>query len=329
MKAVVVTKYGPPEVLQVREVPIPVPGEGQVLVKVRASSINALDYRRFEMSPAVGGIVDGLMFKSAGKVLGADIAGKVEAVGAGVRELQPGDDVFGLAAGSEGGFAEYAQAEASAVVRKPATVSFEAAGATTVAALTALQGLRDHGRIKEGQRVLIYGASGGVGTFAVQIAKAFGAEVTAVCSTRNVEMVRSIGADHVVDYKVERFKAAGGGYDLIFAVNGYQGILTYRGALAAHGTYMMAGGSMPQIMQGMLVGPLLSRFGDREMGFMGIPNTNPEDLVLLARLLESAKVKPVVETTYPLERTAEAMRYVVDEHARGKVVITVGEATTS
>ncbi len=324
MKAIVVTRYGPPDVLQLRELPKPEPGQGQALVKVRAASVNALDYRRFEMSPVYGPLLDRLIFKSPGKVLGADIAGTIEAVGAGVNELQPGDEVFGISAGSEGGFAEYACAAASELVRKPTDVSFEAAAATTVAGLTALQGLRDHGRIQAGQKVLIYGASGGVGTFAVQIAKSFGAEVTAVCRTRNVEMARSIGADYVIDYTKERFNAGRRRFDLIFAVNGYQGILAYRGALAPHGIYMMAGGSMPQIIQGILMGPLLSRFGDHEMGFMGLPKSNPEDLLLLAKLLETGKVRPVVERTYHLDKTADAIRYVVEEHARGKVVITMG-----
>ncbi len=324
MKAVVVTKYGPPDVLQLRELPKPEPGEGQALVKVRAASVNALDYRRFEMSAPYGRLIDALLFKSPGKVLGADIAGTVEAMGAGVRSLQPGDEVFGISAGSEGGFAEYACAAAAELVRKPEDVSFEAAGATPVAGLTALQGLRDHARIQVGQKVLIYGASGGVGTFAVQIAKSFGTEVTAVCSTRNVEMVQSIGADRVTDYTKERFNAEGRRFDLIFAVNGYQGILAYRGALNPHGIYMMAGGSMPQIIQGMLIGPLLSRFGERKMGFMGLPKSNPEDLLTLAKLLETGKVKPVVERTYALEETAEAIRYVVEEHARGKIVVTMG-----
>ncbi len=323
MKAVVYTRYGPPEVLQLRDLPKPEPGQGQVLVKVRAASVNALDYRRFEMSPAVGRLIDRLVFKSPGKVLGADVAGTVETLGAGVTNLQPGDAVFGIAAGSEGGFAEYACAAAGELVRKPVSVSFEAAAATPVGGLTALQGLRDHGHIQSGQKVMIYGASGGVGTFAVQIAKSFGAEVTAVCSTRNVDMVRSIGADHVIDYKRERFNAGGDRFDLIFAVNGYQGILAYRRALAPDGTYMMAGGSMPQIIQGLLLAPLLSKFGDRKLGFMGLPKTNPEDLLLLADLLETGKVKPVVERTYPLARTAEAFRYVVEEHARGKVIVTM------
>src|SRR5438105_382867 len=220
MKAIVYTKYAPPDVRQLREVAKPVPKDNQVLVKVQAASANALDFRRFPSTSMVGRFMDGVLLKAINTVLGVDIAGRVEAVGATVKQFQPGDEVFGVSAGSVGGFAEYACATENTLALKPANLSFEAAAAVPVAALTALQGLRDKGQIQLGQKVLINGASGGVGTFAVQIAKSFGAEVTAVCSTRNLDMARSIGADHVIDYTKENFSRNGRRYDLIVAVNG-------------------------------------------------------------------------------------------------------------
>ncbi len=324
MKAIVYTRYGPPEVLELRQVAKPQPAEGQVLVKIQAASANALDYRRFEMTSAFGRLMDAALFKSTGKVLGADIAGTVEAMGANVTQFQPGDEVFGLSVGSVGGFAEYACAAETRLVRKPANVSFEAAAATPIAALTALQGLRNTGRIAAGQQVLVYGASGGVGTFAVQIAKAVGAEVTAACRTRNLDMVRSIGADHVIDSTREDFARGPRRFDLIAAVNGYRSILTYRRALKPGGMYVLLGGSMPQIFQSMLLGPLISKLGDRKMTFMGITEANLQDLLYLAELLEAGKIVPIIDRCYPLGETAQAIRYLVDEHARGKVVITIG-----
>ncbi len=324
MKAIVCTRYGPPDVLELKDVPRPEPTAEQVLVKVRAASANALDYRRFEMSPPVGRLLDAALFKSTGKVLGADIAGSIEAVGEDAREFHPGDEVFGVSAGSVGGFAEYVCAPERHLVRKPAGISFEAAAAVPIAALTALQGLRDGGRIQRGQEVLIYGASGGVGTFAVQLAKSFGAHVTAACSTRNLEMVRSIGADAVMDYTREDFTRDQQRFDIIAAVNGYRWILDYHRALKPGGTYVLIGGSMAQIFQAMLLGPLVSRLGNRQMGFMGITQVSKTDLQKLAELLEDGAITPVVEKCYALSETAAAIRYIVEEHARGKVIITVG-----
>ncbi|HLY26177.1 MAG TPA: NAD(P)-dependent alcohol dehydrogenase, partial [Aggregatilineales bacterium] len=220
MKAIVYTKYGPPDVLQVREVDKPSPRDNEVLVRVEAASVNALDYRRFEMQSSMGHFMDSVLLKVIGKTLGADIAGRVEAVGIGVKQFKPGDEVFGQSKGAAGAFAEYACAGENELALKPANVSFEAAAATPVAALTALQALRDKGRIQSGQQVLINGASGGVGTFAVQLAKSLGAEVTAVCSTRNLDMARKIGADHVIDYTKDDFTKNAQRYDLIAAVNG-------------------------------------------------------------------------------------------------------------
>jgi NADPH:quinone reductase-like Zn-dependent oxidoreductase len=323
MKAMVYTQYGPPEVLQLKEVPKPEPRDDQVLVKVQAASINALDYRRFEKLSSMGRIMEKVLFKSTNKVLGADIAGRVEAVGANVRQFQPGDEVFGVATGSIGGFAEYACASEDRLALKPSNLSFEAAAAVPVAALTALQGLRDEGQIQAGQKVLINGASGGVGTFAVQIAKAFETEVTAVCSTRNLDMARSSGADHVIDYTKEDFTPNGQRYDLIFAVNGYHPLSAYRRALSPLGRYVCAGGALSQIFQAMLLGPLMSVTGGKKMGFMWITKPNQQDLLHLGQLLETGKIVPVLEQCYPLGEVTAAMQYLATGHARGKVVVQI------
>jgi NADPH:quinone reductase-like Zn-dependent oxidoreductase len=301
MEAIVWTQYGPPEVLQFKEVAKPAPKDNEVLVKVHAASVNTLD-----------------------------LVGRVEAVGSSVTQFQPGDEVFGRGLGA---FAEYACAREDTLVLKPANSSFEEAAAAPVAALTALQGLRDKGKIQPGQQVLIQGATGGVGTFAVQIAKAFGAEVTAVCRTRNVDMVHSIGADHVIDYTQEDFTRNGQRYDLILAVNGYHPLFAYRRALRPTGVYVMIGASKTRIyqalLQALLVGPVISRTGRQKMGFMGIAKINQQDLVFVKELLEAGKVVPVIERSYPLGETAEALRYLEEGHARGKVVITVDQDDNS
>ncbi len=323
MKGIVYTKYGPPEVLQLQEVEKPTPKDNEVLVKVQAASVNALDFRRFESESMLGRLMDDVLIKAINKVLGADIAGRVESVGAAVKQFQVGDEVYGVAVGSVGGFAEYACATENQLALKPASLSFEATAAVPVAALTALQGLRDKGHIQSGQKVLINGASGGVGTFAVQIAKSFGAEVTAVCSTRNLDMARQIGADHVIDYTQVNFSRNGHRYDLIIAVNGNHSILDYRRALNPGGIYVALGGSIAQVFQALLLGPAILKFGSKKMGFMGIAKINQKDLVFMGELLETGKILPVIDRCYPLSETAEAIRYLVKEHARGKVVITV------
>jgi NADPH:quinone reductase-like Zn-dependent oxidoreductase len=279
-----------------------------------------MDYRRFERLSAMGRFMDERLTKAVNTILGADVAGTVEAVGSSVTELKPGDEVFGVAPGA---FAEYACNGASKFALKPVRISFEQAAAVPVAAFTALQGLRDKGKIQSGQKVAISGASGGVGTFAVQIAKSFGTEVTAVCSTRNLEMARSIGADHVIDYKREDFTKNGQRYDLILAVNGYHPILDYRKALKPGGICVVTGGTLRQALQAMLFGPLVSRIGGRKIGFQGIATTPKQDLLTLRDLLETRKIVPVIDRRYPLSDVSEAFRYLVDEHARGKVVITV------
>jgi len=319
MKAIVYTKYGPPDVLQLKEVEKPSPQDNEVLVKVLAASVNAMDWRPFTMPLIFVRMMRGGLLEPKDTSLGADIAGRVEAVGPAVKQFQPGDAVFGV---SKGAFAEYACAAENELALKPANLSFEAAAAVPVAAFTALQGLRDKGKIQPGQKVLINGAGGGVGTFAVQIAKSFGAEVTAVCSTRNLDMARSIGADHVIDYTQEDFTKNEQRYDLIIAANGYHPILDYRRALSPNGIYVVIGGSMTQIFQGMLLGPLLSWTGSKKMGSM-MTHSNQKDLVFLKELLEAGKVVPVIDRFYPLSKVAEAIRYLEEGHARGKVVITV------
>lgn len=328
MKAIVYTKFGPPEVLQLREVAKPVLKDNQVLVKVQAASANALDYRRFTSQlqgtniPVSVRLMDGVFLKAINTILGADIAGRVEAIGAAVKRFQPGDEVFGVAAGSVGGFAEYACANENELALKPANLSFEQAAAVPVAAITALQALRHKGHLQPGQKMLINGASGGVGTFAVQIAKTFGAEVTAVCSTQNLNTARSIGADHLIDYTQEDFTKNGPCYDMIVAVNGYHSLQDYRRALNPGGIYVLVGGSMAQIFQGLVLGPLVSKLGDKKMGMMGIAKVNQKDLVFMRELLEAGKVIPVMDKCYPLSEVAQAIRYLAQGHAQGKVVIT-------
>jgi NADPH:quinone reductase-like Zn-dependent oxidoreductase len=324
MKAIVYTQYGSPDVLQLKEVVKPEPKEDQVLVKIHAASANALDYRRFEKISTIGKLMEERMVKSVGKVFGADIAGVVESVGANVKQFKPGDEVFGVAVGLSGGFAEYASANENHLTLKPANLSFEAAAAVPVAAMTAIQGLRDKGQIRAGQKVLIIGASGGVGTFAVQIAKSFGTEVTAVCSSRNVDIARSIGADHVVDYIKEDFTKNGKCYDLIFAVNGNHPLSAYQHALNPQGIYVCAGGTLSQIFQAMLLGPSMSRKNGKKMGFMGITKYNQKDLVHIKKLLESGKIVPVIEKHYPLSEASTAMRYLAQGHAKAKIVFQIG-----
>jgi len=320
MKAIVYTQYGPPDVLQLKEVEKPTPNENQVLIKVHAASVNAVDYRVMRAEPILLRPMIGGLLKPKNPRLGSDLAGRVEAVGENVKQFRPGDEVFGC---RNGAFAEYVCAREGALALKPDNISFEEAAAVPVAALTALQGIRDAGGIRPGQKVLIQGASGGVGTFAVQLAKSFGAEVTAVCSTRNLDMARSIGADHVIDYTQENFTRNQQRYDLIFAINGYHSLFDYQRALGPQGIYVCAGGTLPQFFQAMLLGSLMSRNGGKKMGSMGIAKVNQEDLVFLGELLKAGKIVPVIDRSYPLSKITEAFRYVEDTHAKGKVVITV------
>lgn len=319
MKAITYTEYGPPEVLHLTEVARPTPKDDEVLIRIHAASVNALDWRLMRGKPFFTRLMTGGLLTPTQKILGADIAGRVEAIGSRVTQFHPGEDVFG---GKLGGFAEYVCAIEDRLAPKPANLSFEEAAAVPVAGITALQGLRDHGRIRRGQKVLVDGASGGVGTFSVQIAKSFGAEVTAVCSSRNADQARSIGADHVLDYTREDFTRSGQRYDLILAANAHRSIFDYRRALTPDGIFVMAGGGWAQMLQAMLIGPLLSRIGRRKMCFF-MARMNQKDLECLKDLLESRKIVSVVDRRYPLRDVAEAVRYLEEGHARGKVVITM------
>lgn len=321
MKAMVCTHYGPPEYLTLEDVPKPAPGDDEVLVKVHASAVTFSNLALVTGKPFVARLAGLGLLKPKNRIPGSDIAGRVESVGRNVKKFVPGDEVFGDISGcGRGGLAGYVCAPEHALAKKPANLSFAQAAAVPEAALVALQALRDHGQVKSGQKVVIAGASGGIGTFAVQIAKYFGADVTGVCSAGNADMVRSLGADHVIDYTKEDFTKNGQQYDLILATAGYRSLFDYRRALAPGGTYVATGGAMAQIFQGILLGPFLST-GGKKMGSMLVePN---RDLDLLRELIEDGHVKPVIDRCYPLSKTAEAFRYYGEGHARGKVVITV------
>jgi len=266
MKAIVCTKYGSPDVLQLQEVAKPAPQDDEVLIKIYAASVNARDWRFMRAKPFFIRLMPGGFLQPKNKILGADVAGRIESIGNNIKQFKSGDEVFGYLPSTtgRGTFAEYVCANENAIALKPVNLSFEQAAAVPLAAMTALQGLRDNGNIQPGQKVLINGASGGVGSFAVQIAKAFGAEVIAVCSTRNLEMVCSIGADHVIDYTKEDFTQNGQKYDLILAVNGYHPISDYLRALSPDGIYVVAGGSMLQLFQAALQGRRTSKTGGQK-----------------------------------------------------------------
>jgi NADPH:quinone reductase-like Zn-dependent oxidoreductase len=320
MKAIVRETYGPPDVLDLEEVPLPTLRDGDVLVRVHAASANAGDWHLLRGTPLPFRLVAGLR-RPKFKIIGTDVAGHVEAVGRNVTQFRPGDEVFGeLSRCGFGAYAEFAAAPEKALALKPANLSFEEAATIPTAGCTALQGLRK-GRIQRGQRVLINGASGGVGTFAVQIAKTFGTEVTAVCSTRNVDMMRSIGADHVLDYSKDELAALGQRYDLILAANGNRSIWDYKRALSAHGSYVMSGGSSRQLAEALLFGPLLS-MGRQKFGNL-LVKPNQADLMVLKELCETGKVRPVIDRRFQLSEVPAAVRYVEDGHARGKVAITL------
>lgn len=323
MKAIVYTQYGPPEVLHLKEVPTPTPKGNQVLIKVHASSINAAELYIVKGSPFLVRLMAGGLFKPSKTIPGADVAGVVEAVGREVTRFKPGDEVFGdLNEDGWGAFAEYVCAREDALVTKPNNVSFESAAAVPLAGVTALQALRDTGKLQAGQKVLINGASGGVGTFAVQIAKAFGAEVTGTCSTSKVEMVRSIGADHVIDYKHTDITQQAHRYDLILDNAVYRSFRDYQPLLTPTGIYMVVGGSTSRLFQTMFQGPFASkRNGQKFTTMMAKPGA--ADLTILKDMIEAGAVTPVVDRCFPLQETVSALRYFQGGNTRGKVVISV------
>jgi NADPH:quinone reductase-like Zn-dependent oxidoreductase len=324
MKAIVYHDYGPPDVLQLADIPKPLPNDHQVLIKVRAAAANPLDWHYLRGTPYLIRIVESGWFKPVDPLLGADVAGQVVAVGKRVTHFKPGDAVFGTGGGA---FAEYVLASEEKVVLKPAGITFEQAAAVPIAALTALQGLRDNGHIQPGQKVLINGSSGGVGTFAVQLAKFFGAHVTAVCSTRNVDLVQSLGADRVIDYSKENFTADSQRYDLILDNVGNHSLLAFRRVLNPEGIYIGIGGGAPG--DAGLLGPmwrpirsmLLAPFVSQELGTF-VASVNRKDLTFLKELLETGQLAPVIDRTYSLSETAAAIRYLEQGRARGKIVIT-------
>ncbi len=321
MKAFIYCDYGSPDVLKFVDIEKPVPGDSQVLIRVRAASVNPLDWHFMQGEPYIARMVMGLR-KPADIRLGVDFSGVVEGVGRSVTQLKPGDAVFG---GRTGAFAEYMTVRADQLVRKPDNMTFEQAAAVPVAAITALQGLRDAGRVQAGQHVLINGASGGVGTFAVQIAKSFGAHVTGVCSTRNVDMVRSIGADEVIDYTKDDFTKSGQHYDLILDMVGNHSLRDLRRVLQPRGAVIMIGASsgkwiapLPRVLNALVY----TRFVPQTMRFF-LSNLNVKDLNILGDLMATGKLTPVIDRTWPLSELPEAIRYQEAGHARGKVVITM------
>ena len=325
MQAIVYEEYGPPDVLQLREVEKPTPKEDEVLVSVHAAAVNYGDWALLRGKPFLVRLMIGGLSKPKSTILGADIAGRVEAVGGRVTQFQPGDEVFGdNSASGFGGFAEYLTAPESELALKPSNISFAQAAAVPMSGVVALQGLRDKGGIQSGQKVLIVGASGGNGTFAVQIAKSFGAQVTGVCSTRNLEMVCSIGADHVIDYTREDFAQGMERYDLILGAGGYRSIFDYRRALEPKGTYVMVGGGMAQVYEAMLLGPFVSLIGSQRLVNLSA-TSDQNDLAFVGKLIEAGKVVPVIDREYPLNDVPEALRYYGEGHSRGKVVIRVAQ----
>jgi NADPH:quinone reductase-like Zn-dependent oxidoreductase len=316
MKAMVYHRYGSPDVLELQEIQKPVVNDDQVLVRVHAASVNWLDWHFLTGTPFLARLMAGLL-KPKNKVLGIDVAGRVEAVGANVKQFQPGDEVFGSS--SHGCFAEYVSVSEAEVVTKPANMSFEEVAAVPGAATPALQGLRDHGQIQPGQKVLINGASGGVGTFAVQLAKSFGAEVTGVCSTRNTGLVHSIGADQVVDYTQEDFTQTGERYDLVFDVVTKRTFSDCKRALKPQGIYITTAFSPLLVLAGLWY----SVIGNQKMVPLPPKPPSKADLVCMRRLLEAGQVTPVIDRHYSLRELPDTLRYLKEGHTRGKIVITV------
>ena len=323
MKAIVCTEYGSPDVLQFKEVARPIPKEDEVLVRVHAASLNAADFEmlRGDWSARFGGPLRPMY-----KILGSDLAGRVESVGRNVKQFQPGDDVWGDLSFPYGFgcFAEYVSVSEKALALKPASMTFEEAATYPQAGIIALQSLRDKGQIQPGQKVLINGAGGGMGSFAVQIAKLYGAEVTGVDSSNKFDMLRSIGADHVIDYTQEDYTKSGQRYDVILDVVAHRSVFDYRRALSPEGIFIIVGGSLGTFLQVVVVGALISRTGSKKLGINAYEPNNREDLAVLEELFGAGKVVPVIDRRYPLGEVPEALRYLEGGRALGKVVITMG-----
>jgi NADPH:quinone reductase-like Zn-dependent oxidoreductase len=326
MKAIVCTEYGSPDVLQLKEVPKPTPKDDEALVKVHATSLNAADFEtlRGDWSARFGGPVRPMY-----KILGSDLAGRVERVGRNVKKFQPGDDVWGDLSFpyGYGTFAEYVSVSEEALAHKPASMTFEEASTYPQAAIIPLQTLREKARIQPSHKVLINGAGGGMGTFGVQIAKLYGAEVTGVDSSRKLDMLRSIGADHVIDYAQEDYTKSGQRYDLILDVVAHRSVFDYRRALSPDGKFIIVGGSLGTFLQVVILGALISRMGSKNLGINAYDANNREDLAALAELFEAGKVVPVIDRRYPLHEVPEALRYLEEGRALGKVVITMEQSS--
>lgn len=322
MKAVIYKKYGPPDVLKLKEIERPVPKDNEVLIKIHAAGINSWDWEMLTGKPVEYRFFSGILKPEKTNILGCDVAGRIEAVGKNISRFHPGDEVFGdLSQGSWGGFAEYVCASEKELTFKPAGMTFEEAAATPQAGLLALQGLSVKKAIGPGQKILINGAGGGVGTFAIQIAKSFGAEVTGVDHTAKLDMIRSLGADHVLDYTQENFTRSGKQYDLILDAKTDRSIFDYRRTLNPNGTYVTVGGQSIRILQLISLGGFISRIGNKKPTIlMHKPN---KGLDIILKLFESGKIKPVIDRCFPLSQTAEAFRYFGSGYFKGKVVITV------
>jgi NADPH:quinone reductase-like Zn-dependent oxidoreductase len=320
MKAIVYTKYGSPEVLQLKEVAKPTPKDDEVLIKVQAVSVNRSDWEGLSGKPLYARL--GGLLKPRHHILGSDIAGRVEMAGRHIRRFRPGDEVFGDILPRLGGFAEYVCARESALAPKPASMTFEEAAAIPQAAVIALQGTRDKGKIQPGQKVLITGAGGGAGTFAVQLAKLYGAEVTGVDNTGKLDFMRSLGADHVIDYTREDFTKNGKQYDLILDIVAHRSVFAYKRALRSRGSYFLTGGSVTTIFQVLLLGPWIRGTTGKKMRILAV-QPNLKDLVYVTELYEAGKVVPVIDRRYPLSEIPEALRYLGEGRTKGKVVITV------
>ena len=320
MKAIVYTRYGPPEVLQLKEVAKPTPKDDEVLIRVQAVSVNRSDWEGLRGKPLYARI--GGLLRPRHLILGSDIAGRVEMAGRNVRRLQPGDEVFGDILGRLGGFAEYVCAPENRLALKPAGMTFEEAAAIPQSAVIALQGIRDKGQLQPGQKVLINGAGGGAGAIAVQLAKLYGAEVTGVDNTGKQDFIRSLGADHVIDYTQEDFTKNGEQYDLILDIVAHRSVFAYKRALRSNGSYFLAGGSVATMLQILLLGPWISMIESKKIRILAV-KPRLEDMVYVTELYEAGKVTPVIDKTYSLIEVPEAIGYVGEGQVQGKVVITV------
>lgn len=326
MKAIVCEKFGAPsDVLKLTELEKPVPEENEVLVKVRGAAVNYSTTSSITGNPFIIRLMGIGFFKPKFRIPGAEMAGQVEIIGKNVKQFKPGDEVYGdLSRCGRGGFAEYVCVPEEFIAAKPVNISFEEAASVTEAAVVALQCLRDHGKVQPGYKVVIVGASGGIGTFAVQIAKAFGAEVTGICGPGNRDLVLSIGADHVIDYTKDDFTRTGQRYDLIVAVKGSYSVFDYNRALNPEGTAVGAGGSMSQVFGMLLLGPVITMMKSKKICGM-INNINQKDLYVLKELIEAGKITPVIDKRFSFNDVGEAVQYYAKGHSRGKVVITIGD----